>query len=424
MTTMQSGRAAETSGAAVALIATMIAIYLVSQFLRNSVGVIAPNLAQELGLTASDIGLLSSAFFLVFAAAQIPLGIALDRFGPRLCLLVCAVVAVVGALVFAMASSTTGLVFGRALLGLGCSAAFMAPLALYARRFPPERFATLVGLQLGLGSIGTLLATAPLAYATAEFGWRESFLGVGAFTLLAGALVAVVVRDDHGKEGVRQETLMEAVKGVFAVFRTPSVGRLFLVHITGYSTFALVVGLWGGPYLTHVYGYSLQERGQLLLVPALAQIIGALAWGPTDRLLGSYKRPVVAGMLATCATLAVLAGFGRFGTVALLVWLTLFGFLSAYIPVSIAHGKSLFPPHLVGRGMTLLNMGSMGGVFASQAITGVLIDLFPANAGVYPLEAYRLVFGFQAAMLLISCAIYLGSRDPRRDAVATPSGTR
>lgn len=414
MTTLQSGRAAEAGGAA-ALIATMIAIYVVSQFLRNSVGVIAPDLARELDLSASDIGLLSSAFFLTFAAAQIPLGIALDRFGPRRCLLVCAAVAVIGAVVFATAGSTNGLVLGRALLGLGCAAAFMAPLALYARRFPPERFASLVGLQLGLGSIGTLLATAPLAYGAAEFGWRACFLAVGVFTLLAGVLVAVVVTDERAAGTAPRESLWEGISGVLAVFRTSSVGRLFVVHLTGYSSFALVVGLWGGPYLTHVYGYSLQERGQLLLLPAVAQIIGAMLWGPTDRMLGSYKRPVLAGMILTCAALAVMAAIGRFGTVALLAWMVLFGFLSAYLPVSIAHGKALFPPHLVGRGMTLLNMASMGGVFLSQAITGVLISLFPVEHGVYPLAAYQAVFGFQAAVLLASCAIYLGSRDPRRD---------
>jgi MFS family permease len=300
------------------------------------------------------------------------------------------------------------------LLGLGCAAAFVAPLALYARRFPADRFATLVGLQLGLGTGGTLLATAPLAYSAAEFGWRATFLGVGVVTLLAGLLIAVVVKDERPAEGVPRESLSEAVAGVLAVFRTPSVGRLFLLSLTGYSTFALVVGLWGGPYLTHVYGYSLQERGALLLLPALAQIIGALAWGPTDRLLGSYKRPVLIGALSTCAALAVVAAVGKFSPAGLIVWLVAFGFLSAYLPVSIAHGKSLFPPHLVGRGITLLNMGSMGGVFLSQAITGALIDIFPAESGVYPLDAYRIVFAFQAAMLLVSCAIYVGSRDPRR----------
>lgn len=403
-----------TGGAAVALVATLIAIYTISQFLRNSVGVIAPDLAHELGLAASDIGFLSSAFFFAFALAQLPLGVALDRFGPRLCLLCCAGIALVGAAVFALASSTGGLILGRALLGLGCSAAFVAPLALYARRFPADRFATLVGLQLGLGTGGTLLATAPLAYSAAEFGWRATFLGVGVVTLLAGLLIAVVVKDERPAEGVPRESLSETVAGVLAVFRTPSVGRLFLLSLTGYSTFALVVGLWGGPYLAHVYGYSLQERGALLLLPALAQIIGALAWGPTDRLLGSYKRPVLIGALSTCAALAVVAAVGKFSPAGLIVWLVGFGFLSAYLPVSIAHGKSLFPPHLVGRGITLLNMGSMGGVFLSQAITGALIDIFPAESGVYPLDAYRIVFAFQAAMLLVSCAIYVGSRDPRQ----------
>ena len=72
------------SGAAITLVATLVSIYIVSQFLRNSVGVIAPNLAADLGLSPAEIGLLSSIFFLAFAAVQIPLGMALDRFGPRI----------------------------------------------------------------------------------------------------------------------------------------------------------------------------------------------------------------------------------------------------------------------------------------------------------------------------------------------------
>jgi hypothetical protein len=290
----------------------------------------------------------------------------------------------------------------------------MAPLALYARRFAPDRFATLAGLQLGLGSFGTLFATAPLAYAAGLFGWRASFLGVGAVTLLAGLLVALVVRDDRGPEPARHETLRETVAGIAQVFRTPGIGALFFVHLTGYSTFALIVGLWGGPYLTHVYGYGLQERGQLLLLPAVTQIIGSLAWGPTDRLMRSYKRPVTIGIVVTIGALILIAVVGRFDAAWLIAWLVAFGFLCAYTPVKIAHGKALFPPHLVGRGITLLNMGTMGGVFLTQAVTGWVIDLFPARDGVYPVDAYRAVFALQALLLLVSGLTYARCPDPRR----------
>jgi MFS family permease len=401
-------------GAAV-FIGTLIAFYMISQFMRNSVGVIAPDLAVDLHLSAADIGLLSSAFFFAFAAVQLPLGIALDRFGPRTVLLVCAGITVAGAILFAVATSAAGLIVARILMGIGCSSSLMAPLALYAKRFPPERFATLTGLQLGLGTIGTLFATAPLAYATAGIGWRATFLVVGGLTLLGGLLVAIVVRDDGlaGASAPRRETFRESVAGLAAVLRTPSVGRLFLMHWTGYATFVLLVGLWGAPYLTDVYGYDLKARGNLLLLPVIAQIIGSLLWGPMDRALGSYKLPVLVGAALTTVTLFVLALVGTLPFVPLLAWLVAFGFLSAYTPVMMAHGKSLFPPHLVGRGITLLNMGTMAGVFFSQALTGLIIDLFPAAAeGAYPLDAFRAVFALQSAFLLVSCLVYIRSRDP------------
>src|SRR5262245_60515800 len=237
------------SGAAIALVATLVSIYIVSQFLRNSIGVIAPNLAADLGLSPAEIGLLSSIFFLAFAAVQIPLGMALDRFGPRICLVVGAAITVIGAVVFACAASPGILIFGRALLGLGTAGSFVASLAVYARRFPPDRFATLAGLQVGIGTLGALLATAPLAFSTATIGWRGSFLGVAAVTFAIGLLIAVVVKDDAASAR-SHETWRESLSGILAVMRTPSVGRLFVMNLVPYSTFGLIVGLWGGPYLT------------------------------------------------------------------------------------------------------------------------------------------------------------------------------
>src|SRR4051794_21954388 len=125
---------ARTVGAGITLVAPLVAIYIVSQLLRSSIGVIAPNLAAELGLSAAAIGLLASTYFIAFAAIQIPLGMALDRFGPRICLTAGAAITAAGAIVFAVAQSQTGLVVGRALMGLGTAGSLMAPLATYSRR--------------------------------------------------------------------------------------------------------------------------------------------------------------------------------------------------------------------------------------------------------------------------------------------------
>jgi MFS family permease len=406
--------ASPTSASGTTLVATLISIYIVSQFLRSSIGVIAPNLAEELALTAGEVGLLSSVYFFTFALVQIPLGMALDRFGPRVCLVLGAAITVVGAMVFALAPTPAVLILGRALLGLGTAGSLVASLAVYARRFPPDRFATLTGLQVGIGTIGNLIATAPLAFSTAAIGWRNSFIVVAAFTFVIGALIAVVVKDDGRPVASRGETLRESLAGIAAVMRTPSVGRLFVLNLVNYSTFGLVVGLWGGPYLTHIYGYSLEQRGNFLLIPVVTQIVGSVLWGPVDRLVGSYRLPVLVGAGTTALALGVLAIVGTLPAVLLVAWFAAFGFLSAYGPVLIAHGKSLFAPDQVGRGLTVLNMGSMGGTFLAQAVSGFVIGLFPTTQeGAYALAGYRLVFVLQAAFIVLACLAYSGSRDPR-----------
>jgi MFS family permease len=191
------------AGGLATLVATLVAIYSVSQFLRNSIAVIANDLARELDLSATEVGLLSSAFFLAFAAAQIPVGIAIDRYGPKRTMLASAVVCVAGTGLFAYAATGPMLIAARALMGLGCSTFFMAPLTIYARRFPPQNFAFLTSLQLGLGSAGTLVATAPLASAAAALGWRTAFAAVAALTAVAAFVVLLVIPEERRATATR-----------------------------------------------------------------------------------------------------------------------------------------------------------------------------------------------------------------------------
>ncbi len=408
--------AKQTVRGAALLVGVLGCIYGISQFLRNSIGVIAPNLASELDLSASQIGVLSSVFFFAFAGVQIPLGIALDRYGPRRCMLFCGTIAVAGALSFAFAPSSGWLIAARVLMGLGSSCYLMAPLALYARLFPPDRFATLVGFQIGLGTLGTLLATAPYAWAVAAFGWRTSFVAIAIAVICATIATAIVVpKEESGNEDRPRESLRESFAGMLEAVRTPSFWPVFMLQLTAYSSFVMVIGLWGGPYLTHIYGYSLTERGNMLLVAVVAQVVGSFLWGSTDRLFNSYKIPVFTGALLTATLMALAAIVGVFSPWALFAWFLGLGGLSAYLTVIIAHGKSLFPPNLVGRGLTLFNMATMGGAFLNQAITGMVIDLFPQVGGGYAIDAYRTIFALQAVSILLGCLAYWFSRDPRRD---------
>jgi MFS family permease len=401
------------SAIAIAVVVTLGLLYVVSQFLRNSVGVIAPDLAAEIGLAPIEIGLLSSIYFFAFAATQLPLGVALDRFGPKLCMLVSVGFTVLGCVLFALAHEAGSLVAARAVLGFGTASFLMAPLALYARWFPPERFSTFAGIQLGLGSLGSIFATAPLAYATAGVGWRVTFLGVGLGAAVIGVLIWLIVTDDPPgvKSPPHRETLRESVAGIWQVIRTPSMVRVFMAQLSSYPSYVLVVGLWGGPYLTHVYGFDLKGRGDILFLGALTQVIGSFLWGPSDRLFGRYKVPVLIGVGTCFTSLVLLATVGRLSTPLLLIVFAMIGFSTGMTSVVMSHGRSLVAPHLLGRTITLLNIGTMGGGFLVQFVSGTIINLFPAEGGAYPLEAYRLVFALQAGLVLVGFLAYFRSRE-------------
>ena len=400
----------------VLLVGAMWSIHAVSQFLRNSIGVIAPDLARDLGLGAAGIGLLSSAFFLGFAGAQVPLGVAIDRWGPRLAISVSMGITVISVVLFAVAPTAELLMLSRVLMGIGCASFLVGPLTIYSRWFRPERFSTLVGIQLGVSGLGVIGATAPLAYAAGAVGWRTSFLAVAAFAAVVGLFVFAVARDNPpGRERPKSgESLRQSFAGLAEVVRVPSFLPVFAMQFAGYSTFVTVFGLWAGPYLAHVYGYDLGQRGNVLFVLAVTNLIASASWGPTDRLFRSYKKPVLIGAGISAASLAWLAVVGKPSETMLLLWFVVFGTFASWTAVITAHGRSLFPAAFVGRGLTLMNLGTMGGVFVLQAVTGAVVGLFDAPDGTYPLAAYRAAFGLLAAVLSICALIYMASREPAR----------
>ena len=407
----------------VVIVAALVGIYMLSQFFRNALGVIGPDLAKAFDLDAARLGLLSSIFFLSFALAQIPLGMAIDRWGPRPAMLATAALMIGSTVLFALSRNYAELAAARMLMGLGCCSFLMAPLALYAERFPPEKFSTITGIHIGGGSFGMLAATAPLAWLAGTVGWRNSFLTAAATAAVMAVCLFLFAReapDAIARRRGRSETLGQAVAGVAAATRIPGFWRMFFIQAAVYSAFASIIGLWVGPWLSQIYGLPLESRGRMTLILAGAQIAGLFFWGVTDRWFGSYRTPAIIGILGALATLVLGAVF-MLPAAALPAFMAAFGFFFGITPVMTALGKSLFPRELTGRGMTLINTGVIGGAFAQQAFTGFVIEAFGSKivdgVRIYPPEAFRLVFGLLALQVAIALWFYLRAPDlhPSRD---------
>lgn len=413
---MQVGEAMkdQRSRAAAWLLAMLAAATAVSQFHRAALGVVAPDLARDLGASPEALGGANFAFFLAFALSQIPIGVAFDRIGPRRVVALLTVLAVIGAFGQAFARDGGELAIARFILGLGCAASFMASVVLSARWYSGERLTGALGRAFALSQFGILAAGTPLAWGSLALGWRGAFAVSAVLTAAMGIAWHALVRDDppDGPPPVRPvETLGEALLGQFRIWRTPGLFPILSMHAFGYPAMATVLGLWAGPYLADVHQLDAQGRGWVLLAMGLALPVGLMSVGRLERRFNTRKWLVVTGAglsIATLAGLALVPAAPLWLATSLLVTLCL---VTCYPIVVVAHGRSLFPDHLVGRGATTVNMAQVAGLSLLPALLGVVIGAFPATAGARPEIAYRAAFGVLALALSLGVGGYLFSRD-------------
>lgn len=388
-----------------------------SQFYRVSNSVIAPELVRDLGLSAQQLGWAGSAFFFALFAAQIPVGVAFDRFGARRTVAALSLVAVAGALVIARADDAATLIAGRAVVGLGCAASFMAVVFLCARWFPPAALATALSGVYAASNLGILAAATPLAWVASTVGWRAGFVGLAGVTLAIAVAFHVGVRDRPPGAAAagpaRPESLAEIGRGLRAVWATPGLGPVLAMHFFASATMLTVLGVWGGPYLHTVHGLDAMARGNVLLAMGAAQIAGVLAYGPLDRRLGSRKRVVLGGTAVSVGLLAALALWPQPPLAAAAGLLVALCFAGAFGTVIVAQGRALFPDRLAGRGVTTVNMALCLGLTVLPAGIGTLLE--QAGGGE---PAYRLAFAALAAGLLLGASVYRRSRD---SATAAPA---
>ena len=376
--------------------------YVLSQFFRAFLAVLSEVLAQDLGAAPEALATASGLWFLSFAAMQIPVGWALDRVGPRRTTSVLLLLGGGGgAALFALASSPAHISIAMFLIGIGCSPALMGSYYIFAREYPPARFATLGALMLGVGSAGNLVASYPTAMAAELIGWRGTLGGLAMLSVLVAAGIFASVRDP--------ERVESSVRGsVLDILKMPVLWLILPLMLVNYAPVATMRGLWIGPYLADVFGLSTAQIGQATLAMGTAMIAGTLCYGPMDRLLGTRKWVVAGGALGSVVVLVWLIVAIDTSPVLSVALLAVVGFLGAYFPVIIAHGRAFFPAHLVGRGVTLMNLFGIGGVGLMQFATGRLHTTL-SNGD--PTAPYTVIFGFLALTLLIGTLVYLFSRD-------------
>jgi predicted MFS family arabinose efflux permease len=378
--------------------------YVLSQFFRAFLSVLSIPLGDELGITPKNLADASGYWFLTFAAMQLPVGWALDRFGPRRTsgwLLIAGGGG--GAAMFALAQSAGHIEWAMVLIGIGCSPVLMASYFIFAREFPPARFATLAAVMLGVGSVGNLVAAWPTAAMESLIGWRATLWGLATISTLVGIGILATVRDPARVE--------KAVGGatLLSVLKQPAFWAILPLMCFAYAPAAGIRGVWIGPYLEHVFTLSALQIGSATLVMGAMMIAGTFVYGPLDRILGTRKWVVFVGNFFGLMALVGLI-MAPTGNVAIAITLmALIGFFGAGFPVMVAHGRAFFPPHLVGRGVTLLNLFGIGGVGVMNIITGEISTLTPSAMD--PAAPYVAVFTALAATLAFGLVVYLFTRD-------------
>jgi MFS family permease len=385
----------------IAGIAALVAAYVLSQFYRAFLAVLTPVLGVEIGAMPDDLAFASGIWFLVFALAQIPVGSALDRVGPRLTAAVGLGIAAAGAGVFAMAQGPGAVTAAMVLIGAGCAPVLMAAYFIFARTYPAAVFGTLAGMVIGIGSLGNIASSLPLAAAVEALGWRVTLWGVAGVTLAVALALAVLVRDPPKVEGAGRGSLLD-------LLRMRTLWPVLVMMAVCYAPAAGLRGLWVGPYYADVFGADAAAIGVATLVMGGAMVLGNFAYGPLDRVLGTRKWLIFGGNLGVLACLVALVALPEVGGWVTLGLFAALGFLGASYPMVIAHGRAFFPPHLVGRGVTLLNLFGLGAVGVAQFATGRIHAGLEAQGAVV---AYQGIFAFFAVMLALGLVVYLFSQD-------------
>jgi sugar phosphate permease len=366
--------------------------YFLSYLFRVVNAVIAPDLVADLKIDPSELGLLTSTYFIAFASSQLPLGVLLDRFGPRMVESFLLLFAGAGAIIFAVSDTLTGVIIGRAFIGFGVSACLMAAFKSYVLFFPANILSRINGFQMAAGGLGALAATTPVMWALQVTNWRGLFWGLALLSFAVALAVFLMIPEQE--ETSEPEKLSVQITGVIQVFKSPAFWRIAPLTTLSQSGYIALQGLWAGPWLRDVANVPKDQVATILSWSALAMITGFISLGFLTEKLA--QRGV--SVLTTAVT-----GMGLFiGVQAMITFavplpapiiLILFGFFGTAGILSYTALTLKFPKSLSGRVTTSINMMVFVAAFLVQWAIGSIINCWEVTApGRYDPAGYRVGF--------------------------------
>ncbi len=353
--------------------------YYFSYLIRNVNAIIAPNLISDLGLDASSLGLLTSAYFISFALVQLPMGIFLDRYGPRRVEAALLLFAAIGSLIFSLSESLPSLIFGRTLIGLGVASCLMAAFKANTEWFRGERLPLANGCVLAMGGLGAMTATAPIEALLGYTDWRGVFAGFALLALFISGVIYIVV-PRRAERNIQVESFSQQLMGVRRVLSSRQFWRVAPACAVLQAGYLAVQGLWVGPWLQDVAKLSRVDIAEHLFVLAVSVIAGFFVLGSVTERFGrrGVSNLVVAQISLYIFLAAQLMIILQVPLPPMLLW-CMFGFFGTAGILFYAYLSQCFPAALSGRVITGLNVFTFLGAFSMQWGIGAIIDLWPAE---------------------------------------------
>jgi len=372
--------------------------YFLSFLYRVVNAVLAPDLLRDLGMGPSALGLLTATYFIAFASFQLPLGVLLDRFGPRRVEALLLLVAALGAFCFARADSIAQLILGRALIGFGVSACLMGAFKAYTQWFPPEKWPLINGFQMAAGGLGALAATSPVQWILPWAGWRGVFLGLALCTLLVASLVFFLIPEKEATG--KGERFSDQIRGIREIFTSADFWRVAPLTALSQATLFAVQGLWASPWLKDVNQLEPKAVVTMLFWIALAMVTGFIGLGALAGRLQRWGVPVLVSAVTGMAFFMVVQLLLLIGPAdwTMPLWLG-FGFWGTSGILAYAALSQSFPVHLAGRVSTAVNLLAFVSAFSGQWAIGVIVGWWP-QAGQGQFAAAGLRAGFAC---LLTC---------------------
>ncbi len=366
--------------------------YFLSYLFRVVNAVIAPNLVADLHIDPSELGLLTSTYFIAFASSQLPLGIFLDRFGPRIVESFLLLFAALGAYIFSASQTLTGVIIGRAFIGFGVSACLMAAFKSYVIFFPEKSWPRINGFQMAAGGLGALFATTPVELALRVTDWKGLFFVLAIISLCTAVGIFLIVPEKKAKAS--QEGFSSQIDGIRTVFKSPHFLKIAPLVTLSQAGFLSLQGLWSGPWLRDMAGMSRPQIADVLFWTAFAMMSGYILLGLMAEKLSQKGFSIIFTAVCGMTLFILVQGLIAInkGLPASVLWI-LFGFFGTSGVLSYSALSSQFPKALSGRVTTSLNLLIFIAAFILQWAIGAIIHLWDTGpAGNYHPSGYRAGF--------------------------------